>query len=227
MSDAQREPDDAPGESLPAAEGLLQSLRRAIADAEYDPGAKLVERELCARYGVGRTAVRGALRHLAAEGIVELTENRGARVRLLTYADAQDLYQIRAVLEGLAGELFAIRGTAAQKRAFAVAIDDVRLAFDGDDIVTTLAVNEAFYDHMLHGSGNVELRRTIDRLHVRINQLRRLSLSSPNRSRSTLAELERIVDAVLAGDAERARQACVDHVRAAASVALPMLATQD
>lgn len=205
---------------------LPGTLRRAIALGEYPPGVKLVERELADRYGVGRTAVRDAIRHLAAERILVLTENRGARVRELNYAEAADIYQVRSVLEGLAGELFAVRGTARERVEFAASLDPIRAAHEGADLAEILITSESFYAHLLGGSGNAELHNLVEGLHVRINQIRRVSLSMPERKVPTLDALQGIVDAVVVGDAAGAKQACVDHVHASAAATLPVLAAQ-
>jgi DNA-binding GntR family transcriptional regulator len=207
--------------------GLPELLRRAIAVGDLVPGTKLVERELALKYGVGRTAVRDALRHLAAERIVVLTENRGARVRELNYAEAADTYEVRAVLEGLAGELFAVRGSAAAKKLFAESLDPVRTAIDESETTAALLASDVFYECLLAGAGNTELHEAVNRLHVRIHQIRRVSLSMKDRAQPTLEALQRMVNAILAGDPVQARLACIEHVRASAAATLPVLAAQE
>ncbi len=185
---------------------------------------KLVERELTQRYGVGRTGIRDALRHLAAEGHVELTENRGARVSELSFAEALDMYQVRGVLEGLAGELFAVRGTATEKIEFAESLPPISEAIHRKDISGALAASDVYYAHLLKGARNAELRESVERLHTRITQLRRISLSMAEGSEAMIPTLQRIVNAVLSGDSNEAREACIAHVKRSASVTLPALA---
>ncbi|WAH97458.1 GntR family transcriptional regulator [Arthrobacter sp. MMS18-M83] len=206
---------------------LPEALRRAIASGEYSPGTKLVERELTLKYGVGRTAVRDALHHLAAERIIELTENRGARVRALDYAEAADIYQVRGVLEGLAGELFAVRGTAAEKVRFAESLELIREAIANSDITGALLASDVYYGLLLTGARNAELYEVVERLHVRINQIRRVSLSMQESAQPTTQGLQHIVDAVLVGDPAEARLACIEHVKASAAATLPVLAAHE
>lgn len=73
-----------------------QILRGAFADDEW-----LKESALARQLGVSRTPVREALRRLHADGLVQLTKNRGARVTTLTEADLDAAYEVRAMLEGL------------------------------------------------------------------------------------------------------------------------------
>ncbi|MBF4770575.1 GntR family transcriptional regulator, partial [Nocardioides agariphilus] len=85
---------------------VLENLRQAIIDRRLAPGQRLIERELIELTGVSRTSVREALRELAAEGLVTVIPNQGTVVTNLGVAEAQQLYQIRSALEGLAGRLF-------------------------------------------------------------------------------------------------------------------------
>jgi DNA-binding GntR family transcriptional regulator len=86
-------------------ESLTQALRREILDGERPAGARLVEQELCARYGVARHSLRAALRALAAEGLIRVEPNRGARVAKLSPSEVTALYELRAALETEAAQL--------------------------------------------------------------------------------------------------------------------------
>src|SRR5258708_22993191 len=90
-------------------DGLLNRLRDLINQEDLAPGQKLAERVLCERLGISRTPLREALKVLAAEGLVELLPNRGARVTQLTLGDVRALFEVMGALEALAGELAASR----------------------------------------------------------------------------------------------------------------------
>lgn len=77
-------------------------IREAILDGRLAPGQRLKEEELAAELGISRTPVREALLLLQAEGLVDAVPNRGAVVRSHTPEDLDDLYQLRALLEGFA-----------------------------------------------------------------------------------------------------------------------------
>jgi len=87
---------------VPAPEPVVDSLRRLILQGHYAAGARLGEVELAATLGVSRTPVREALRVLAAEGLVDLTPNKGARVMAWTDAELEEVFVLRARVEGLA-----------------------------------------------------------------------------------------------------------------------------
>src|SRR5512139_4167270 len=120
-----------------ASDRAVQSLRELILGGEYAPGERLGEVELAAAIGVSRTPVREALRRLAAEGLVEITTNKGARVVEYPQADLDSIFTLRAEIEGLAARAAAERASEAdidrlgelaerhRERAEAGALDEV------------------------------------------------------------------------------------------------------
>ncbi|MBE2315471.1 GntR family transcriptional regulator [Solirubrobacter sp. CPCC 204708] len=95
---------------MTAVEAVTDALRQTILDGERPAGSRLVEAELCARYGVARHSLRAALRALAAEGIVVIETNRGARVARLTADTIVSLFELRTALEIEAARLALDRG---------------------------------------------------------------------------------------------------------------------
>ena len=89
-------------EYLPLREVVFHTLRKAIIQGELQPGERLMEVSLANKLGVSRTPVREALRQLDLEGLVEIAPNRGAKVIGISRKDVEDIYHMRARLEGLA-----------------------------------------------------------------------------------------------------------------------------
>lgn len=85
-----------------AAEHAYRTLRESILSGEFAPNSRLKEAELVAKIGCSRTPVREALRRLAAEDFILLQRNQGAQVKAWTMDEIDDLYQLRALLEGYA-----------------------------------------------------------------------------------------------------------------------------
>jgi DNA-binding GntR family transcriptional regulator len=82
-----------------AAEQAAQSLREEILSGVIPSGARLGEAELAGRLSVSRTPIREALTRLAAEGLVELQPNRGARVATWTAEQLREIFELRLRLE--------------------------------------------------------------------------------------------------------------------------------
>ena len=100
-----------PFEDQPASlhDDVLGRLRDFVVEGHLPSGARIPERELCARFAVSRTPLREALKVLAAEGLVELLPNRGARVRAFTEAGIRHLFEVIAGLDFVAGRLACVR----------------------------------------------------------------------------------------------------------------------
>src|SRR5690625_1866948 len=76
-------------------------LRAAILQGAYDPKQRLIEADHADEYSTSRFNVRNALIALAAEGLIELQPNRGARIREVTIAEAIEISEIRQSIEAL------------------------------------------------------------------------------------------------------------------------------
>ena len=105
---------------------VLDALRDAILDGEFAAGQRLVEVDLCERFGCSRFAVRAAIPVLASEGLVELQRHRGARVRVIPLAEAIEITEVRRLLEGLTAARAAERVTPAQAAQLADIIQEMR-----------------------------------------------------------------------------------------------------
>ncbi|MHA6615804.1 GntR family transcriptional regulator [Pseudonocardia sp. DLS-67] len=210
-------------EAAPLRTQVVGLLRDAIVGAEYAPGERLTERVLCERFEVSRTVVREALRQLESEGLVEMVPQRGPVVATVSAADAVSLYEVREVLEALAGRAFAERATAAQKATLQRRLKSFEAALDRGDLRAVLAAKEGFYDALLDGAGNPVARATLRGIHARTSMLRGMTLQAPGRSDHTRRELRAITRAATSGDPAAAWAACEEHVRSAAVVAMEQL----
>lgn len=205
---------------------VLEVLRRAIIDAHFKPGERLVERQLCELTGVSRTSVREALRHLESEGLVQNIPNKGPSVAKVTAEEAQQIYEIREALEGLAGRLFAERATVKQVSQLQEALTKLKAAFACGETRRIVAEATMFYDVLLEGCGNNMIRDMIRSLQARVVFLRSTSMSHPGRAPGSFGEMTVIVEAICRRDADAAESACKQHVRQARDAALRMLHRQ-
>jgi DNA-binding GntR family transcriptional regulator len=213
-------------EVAPVRRQVEDRLREAIQKGLFKPDSRLVERDLCQRLGVSRTSLREALRQLEAEGLVLLLPNRGPVVAALTVDDARQIYELRALLEGFAGEAFAVRASDAQRRKLEACVDALGAAVRAGRYAELIDIKETFYDILLEGAGNRIMAETLKRLNNRIRRLRATSLSDPGRPKQTKAEIDRLMQAIRKRDGALARQRCVEHVQKAATAAIEVLLGQ-
>jgi DNA-binding GntR family transcriptional regulator len=92
-----------------ASAAASEVIREAIIEGRLAPGQRLKEEELARELGISRTPVREALLILESEGLVESVPKRGASVRSYAVDDLDDMYQLRALLEGYAAHRAAAR----------------------------------------------------------------------------------------------------------------------
>lgn len=199
---------------------VADTLRAAIASGELKPGDRLVERILCERIGVSRASLREALRELENEGLVTDQPNRGMIISVLTDKGARDVFDVRASLEGLACRLFCVNATEGQIAELAPLFDRLATAYRNGDPRSMIAEKTRFYDHLMAGAGNEEVERMLRSIHIRVSQLRILSLSSHERRVASLEELRGLVEALKGRQGDRAEALSRHHVDQAAKVAL-------
>jgi DNA-binding GntR family transcriptional regulator len=192
-------------------------IRDAIVEGRLEPGRRLKEDELARELGISRTPIREALLMLQAEDLVVATPNRGAVVRAQDAAELEDLYDLRALLEGHAARRAAERVTAEQieeLRASCVRFADVT---DGD--LSELVRENLFFHHaILDIAGSARLASMVGkviRLPLVYNSYR---WYSPVQTRISVSYHRRIVDAFAAGDADAAEQIMREHVLEARDV---------
>src|SRR5580704_11600324 len=130
--------------AAPLRQQVLDELRQSIIAGRLNPGERLVEREMIEMMGVSRTVIREALRQLESEGLIAIIPNKGPVVRELTRQEAQDLYAIRAVLEGLAARLFVENADSTQIENLERALLEVGDAYDHGDPAEILEVKNHF-----------------------------------------------------------------------------------
>ena len=210
-----------PKAAAPLRRQVLQELRQSIISGRLNPGERLVERELISMMGVSRTVIREALRQLESEGLVAIIPNKGPVVRALTLEEAQDLYAIRAVLEGLAARLFTQHADDVQVQQLDDALLGVADAFDAGDPERILEAKNTFYDVLFAGARSQTLSSMIEMLHGRIRRWRAIGLSHPQRSterqQESIRNLRVMLRAVRARDARLAEQAIREDVQKAAT----------
>jgi DNA-binding GntR family transcriptional regulator len=217
--------------AAPLRKQVLDELRQSIISGRLAPGSRLVERELISMMGVSRTVIREALRQLESEGLIAMVANKGPIVRELTVAEAEDLYAIRAVLEGLAARLFAEKARPDQIELLEKSLVHAAEAYATDDPEQSVEAKNHFYEVLFEGAGSETLSQMINTLHGRIWRWRALGLSHPQRSASrwkeSIQNLGNMIAAIKRKDAANAEEILRDEVGKAAAEVNKLLARSD
>lgn len=196
-------------------EEVYSRLEEEILSGVYKRGDALTEMSISSRLGVSRTPVRAALHRLAEEGLVEISPNRGAVVVGVTVDDLIDTYKIRIRLEGLAASMAAGRLTDEERAEIIESVELSEYYMAKGDLEHLKDLDSSFHNTIYHGSGNRMLSRILSELHRNIKTYRKLSLTVPGRLEKTISEHREILNAILAGDGDKADMLMSLHVERA------------
>ena len=187
-----------------------QSIRQAIRDGTLVHDQLYSEKELAELMSISRTPVREALIELSREGLIEIVPQRGFRLRRLTPAEEREVFQLRSVLES-----FVLRQLAEDPKPEHVAalrglITDQEAALD--DSTAFLTIDEQFHLLLPQLAGLPRTQQMLSTLRGILWLSGGLALAAPHRRPDVLAEHRAVVDAIEAGDGERAAAALVAHL---------------
>lgn len=194
--------------------GLLDGLRLLINQGELAPGVKVPERELCQRFGVSRTPLREALKVLAAEGLVQLLPNRGARVAQLDEVELDHLFEVIAALEAEGGRLACARIGPAELAEVRGLHDRMHAHFLRGELPEYFALNRAIHEAILCAAANPVLLATYASLAGRIARARYMANRlSGDRWKAAMREHDAILDALVRRDGPGLGELLAQHLR--------------
>ncbi|MFJ1213802.1 GntR family transcriptional regulator [Burkholderia pyrrocinia] len=202
------------------ADAVAASLRDMIINGELEAGERLVERDLADRFGISRIPMREAIQRLEREGLLDIFRNRGAVVRMLSASDVQEIYDLRALLEGDAIYRSVKR------------LDDETLAraelvhrLLGDATVPRRQgeLNREFHALLYSCCGNARQLKTIGELRSQVERYERLQATLLADTPSFQVEHEEILLACRERNARAARSMTVAHLESARSIVMRLV----
>ena len=192
---------------------VQREIERRIVAGELTPGAKLNEAELAAAMGISRGPVREAFRALEQQGLVQTEKNRGVFVRQVSLEEANEIYEVRAALEGQIGRLAAKRVTPQQLERLRGIVKRMHAAGRNRDPDAYFPLNIEFHEALAEASGNRALATNYRRVVNELNLYRREAITrNVDVIPVSTQEHEAIVDAVAKGNAALAERLLYEHV---------------
>lgn len=154
--------------SLAAA--VERELERLILNGNFAPGARINENKLALELGTSRGPIREAIRSLEGTGLIVSVRNRGSFIRRLSVKEVREVYEIRAALFGLAGQLLAERITDNQLQKLTRLVVEMEEASQKRDFEAYYPLNLAFHEFIVDSAGNAMLaqqyRSFVKKLHL-------------------------------------------------------------
>ncbi len=194
-------------------ERVYTTIKEAILDLKLEPGSPLVEDELARQLGTSKTPVRDALFTLERDGLVTKVPYKGTYVSEVSLRDATEIFELRAVLEGLAARL-ASDGFGSAELA------EAERLLDAADVARAQGRREAasqlgaqFHALILRQAENLRLKPILAKLEEQLRRLRRLSDLRQGRLEKSSHEHRLILQALRTGRPEAAEQAMRCHLQ--------------
>ncbi len=207
-SEVMRAPATPPKRSL----AVREMIEERIADGRYPPGMRLDEVALAKEFGVSRTPIRETLIQLSSSGMVDLRPRRGAVVADASPHRICEMFEVMGELEAMCARLAARRITDEEQANLMVAHRACERARDTGSADAYFVENETFHQVIYKAAHNTFLAEQAAQLQRRLRPFRRLQLRIRNRVGTSFAEHQAIVDAIVAGDGEKAGRLLRDHV---------------
>ena len=205
-------------EGAPQARGLatLQAtdrLREMILDGRLPPGARISERHMNEAFGLSRTPLREAFKVLNAEGLVELSPNRGAMVTRLSLTDLQAAFELLATLDGTGGEYACERASDAEIAHIAALHDEMVAEFKKRDLQRYFRLNKEIHLAIVDAAANPALSRVYRSECARVDRYRFSGNRDLERWERSIRQHEQILDALRTRQGALLREILIAHRR--------------
>lgn len=195
---------------------VYERLKQAIVSGELPPGMRLVAAELAQRWALSPTPLREAFQLLEGFGLVALSSQRGARVASISIAEADEIYELRSLLEPWAlrrsleqsDDAHRVEVAAAHKHLF-----ELLTPVPSSDDHLLLEAHRAFHVALLARCRSLWLRRLTSLLADHAQRYQLLKARYSQRISESMAEHKQLLEATLSGDVEQATRVLVAHLQ--------------
>ena len=182
-----------------------------ILTGKMHSGQRIVEQDLCQRFGLSRTPIRQVLNKIATQGLIRLEQNRGAIVNGLTSRDIDDMLQMRFLLEPQAVKWAIERITKEEMSLLEETFAFMEFYTRTDDFNKMVRINHGFDSIIYDACGNKELERTLQRYAFYIGYANSYILYPLNYLPTVLEEHRAIYNAFVVHDPEAGYEAAQVH----------------
>lgn len=194
------------------AQAIYGALLEEIEEGRLPAGRALDEVQMARTYGVSRTPIREAIRRLELTGLVKARSHRGAVVVGFSERQLDDMFAVMAELEGLCAKWAALAMTTDERRQIKTLHAGAAGFVDVQDHEAYVAANSSFHEAIYDGAHNDVLSDLVRSTRRRAAPFRQIQFRGPGRLAKSHAEHGRIVDAIVAADADRAYAAMRAHI---------------
>jgi DNA-binding GntR family transcriptional regulator len=192
---------------------VVEKLRELILAGELEPRSRVNEAALCEQFGISRTPLREAIKLLAADGLLDLLPNRGARVAALSESEIDEIIQVVGALEALAGELACQRITEQELSAIETSNTDMVDAWKAKDYPRYFERNREIHEAIMTASRNSTLQTVYRSLSGRVQRARFSAHKTEQQWRRAIDDHNLMVILLQRRDGAALAQLMRDHIK--------------
>ena len=204
-------------------EQVRDALLEEIASGQIAPGERIIQEQIAQTLGVSRQPVQQALMLLRTQGVLQDAPGRGLIVSPLDVAHVQHMYDMRAVIEGLAARRAADFGAERAAKAGPALIEAGRRAVAGGSVAKMIAADMKFHEFMYALSGNPLIAPAMSTHLTYTQRVMGEVLLRDEEPRDIWDQHAEILAAVAAGDGDRAEALVRLHITQASGFMLTRL----
>lgn len=194
-------------------EKVYQRIKSDILENKLKPGEKLIEENLANEFNVSRTPVREALKQLDQDGLITYYPRRGSVVSQISMKDAQELYEIREVLEGLAIRRICMEVNSHNIKILEDIITSMDKAIESNDYSSMERLHRNWTEATLEMTNNELLKSYLLSVTKNLGRLRKISLYRPVQSIDAYKETKDMYNAIANNDPDESERLAKLHVR--------------
>ena len=213
-------------------ERIYRELRKALLDDALPSGERVYEADVAQRMGVSRVPVREAVRRLQQDGLLEVRARGGVYVATISPEEVDDVYRLRAAVEGVAASLAAERASDAELAQIGAVIDRLAGAkprskarsLSTVDPKTAVRLADEFHRAIYSASHCDRVHQLLEPLYAQLMRFRKQTLSLPHRAKEAEEGHLQIYEALKSRDSDKAERVMREHIESARLTLLNHLA---
>ena len=215
---------------LDAQPKLVEQVHKAIlaeiAEGKLCPGERIIQEQIAQQLGVSRQPIQQALVLLKNQGVLRDAPGRGLQVAPLDPTFVRQMYEMRAVIEGLSFRKAAEHFTAAARDRGELLLAAGRDAIRRGSVSEMISADMAFHTFIYELADNALIGPVMEAQWVNTQRIMGSVLLSPDKPSDIWDEHEAMFRLVASGDGDRAEQAARRHLHDAADLMIERLGDQ-
>lgn len=205
---------------------VQDAILAEIASGKLPPGARIIQEQIAQELGVSRQPVQQALLVLRNLGVLREAPGRGLQVAPLDLDHIRNMYDMRAVIEGLAFRKAAERSRERAAKEGESYIERGRAAVAAGDMARMIEADMAFHAFVYELSGNPLVAPTMESHWTNTQRVMGEVLMRDERPRDIWDQHEELLRAVIAGDGHKAERLARRHIEQAADFMIERLRSE-